>query len=265
MEKKSAKHELQDIELKLIDEPEGRIRLAIDNEEIRELADNIKEVGQIQPITLAKRKGRFEIVAGERRYLAIKSLGSKTIKAIVKEMTIEEIALERASENLLRTNLSPIEEGAVYANLAEKFNMSLRQIGDKFGKPASGVKRVMDLLYLEIEMQQAIHNRKISIPVGTELNKIEEPKQRNYYLEMAIENGCSLTTAQGWVKDFRQASNPGRSIIEQGRSLEANIATQKIYQACELCEDPVEMQAMKMIRICPGCFKIIIDNLKQGA
>jgi len=160
--------------------------------------------------------------------------------------------------------LSPIEEGAVYADLAEKFNMSLRNIGDKFGKANSVIKLKMDLLLLEPELQQAIHNKQITMVVGTMLNQIDEPKQRAYYLETAIENGCTSTTAEVWLKDFRRASAPGRSLIEQSSPLEANIETSKIYQACELCEEPVEMRLAKMIRICPGCYKIIIDNLKQG-
>jgi ParB family chromosome partitioning protein len=264
MQKKSKIEEYQEIDLNLIDEPEGRIRLDVESESIRELADNIKEVGQIQPIKLAKNKTRFEIVAGHRRFLAVKSLGYKKIKAITGIMTPEQIALERASENLLRTDLTPIEEGAVYADLAEKYNMSLRQIGDKFGKAASGVKRMINLLTLEPEIQQAIHKNSISMVVGVELNKIDESKQRAYYLETAIENGCTSTTAETWVKDFRRASTPGRAMVEQGVPLEVNIQTNKIYQACEICEEPVEMQKMKMLRICPGCFKIIIDNLKQG-
>jgi len=256
--------EYQEVELIKIDEPAGRIRLVIDSNDIRELADNIKEVGQIQPIKLAKNKSRYEIVAGERRFLAVKSLGYKKIKAIVETMTREQIALERASENLLRTDLTPIEEGAVYADLAEKYNMSLRQIGDKFGKAASGVKRMIDLLALEPEIQQAIHTRQITMVVGFALNQIDEPKQRGYYLETAIENGCTSTTAEVWLKDFRRASAPGRSLVEQGRPLEPNIEISKIYQACELCEEAVEMQKAKMIRICPACYKIIIENLKQG-
>jgi len=257
--------EYQEVELNKIDEPNGRVRLDIDSGEIKELADNIKEVGQIQPIKLAKNKLRYEIVAGHRRTLAMKSLGRKTIKAIVETMTPEQIALERASENLMRTDLTPIEEGAVYANLAEKYNMSLRQIGDKFGKANSMIKLKMDLLALEPEIQQAIHTKRITTKVGIILNQIDEPKQRAYNLETAIENGCTSTTAELWVKDFRRASSPGRSLVEQGVPLEANIETNKIYQACELCEEPVEMQKAKMIRICPACYKIIIDNLKQGS
>jgi ParB family chromosome partitioning protein len=264
MQKKEAKQEMQDIALKLIDEPDGRIRLDPKDEEIEELADNIKEVGQLQAILLAKKKGRYEIVAGERRFIAISSLGHKTIRAEVKEMTEKEIALARASENLHRRDLSPIEEGATYADLAERFNMSLRQIGDKFGHAASKIKRMIGLLALQPEIQKAIHTKAITMLVGEILAQIDEPKERKKNLQYAIDNGCTSVVAEGWVRDHRRSSEPGSTLVEQGIPLEAQITTSKIYQACEICEEPVEIQDMKIMRICPGCFKIIIDNLKQG-
>jgi len=264
MQENQKDQEYRDVELKLIDEPDGRIRLEIDAESIIELAENIKEVGQIQPIKLAIKKGRFEIVAGHRRFLAIKNLGLKTIKAVVSTMTEEDIALQRASENLLRTDLTPIEEGATYANLAEKYNMSLRKIGDKFSKAASTVKRMIDLLALEPDIQKAIHNKLITIAVGEILNQIDESKQRAYYLRTAIENGCSAPTAEEWLKDFQRSSEPGRSVVEQGVPLEPAFKTEKIYTACEICQEPVDYRNVKVIRTCPGCYRNIVESLNKG-
>jgi len=266
MQKNQKDQEYRDVELKLIDEPDGRIRLEIDAESIIELAENIREVGQIQPIKLAIKKGRFEIVAGHRRFLAIKNLGLKTIKAVVSTMTEEDIALQRASENLLRTDLTPIEEGATYANLAEKYNMSLRKIGDKFSKAAATIKRMIDLLALEPDIQQAIHNKLISMAVGEVLNQIDEPKQRSYYLRTAINNGCSAPTAEEWVKDFNRSSDPGRSVVEHGVPLEPAFKTDKIYAACEICQEPVDYRNVKVIRTCPGCYRNIVETLQgKGA
>jgi len=264
MEKKKAKHELQDIELKLIDEPDGRIRMDPNDEEVEELADNIKEIGQLQAILLAKKKDRYEIVAGERRFIAISRLGHKTIRAEVKVMTEYEIALARASENINRRDLTPIEEGATYVDLAQRFDMTIRQIGDKFGKASSTVKDRMDLLKLHPELQKAIHEGSISMMVGKALNQIDEEKELRKCIGYAKEGGCTEAVALEWVKDFKQSSQRFNADPGQGSPLDTNITTSKIYQACEICEDPVEIQLMKMLRICPGCFKTIIDNLKQG-
>lgn len=262
MGKKKQESEYQDVPLKLIDEPDGRIRLTIDSEETESLAENIREVGQIQPIKLAKKGKRYEIVAGERRFLAVKSLQWDTIKAVVADMTPEQIALERASENLQRKDLSPIEEGATYADLAERYNMSLRQIGDKFGHAQSRIKRYIDLMALQPEIQQAIHNKSITIIVGEILSQIDEPKERKKNLQYAIDNGCSSPTAEGWLRDYRRSSAPGRSVVEGGVPLEPQLTTQKIYTACEICQEAVDYKDVKIIRTCPGCYKQIVDSLQ---
>ena len=264
MQKKDQTKEYQDVNLSLIDEPDGRIRIDAHDEDIEGLAENIKEIGQLEPVLLAKLGQRYEIVAGERRVLAMKSLGLKTVKAIVKVMSRIDIALARASENLQRRNLSPIEEGATYVDLAQNHNMSIRQIGDKFGKATSTVKDKMDLMKLHPELQKAIHTGSISMMVGRALNQIDEEKELRKCIGYAIAGGCTETVALEWVKDFKQSSRTYDPGSEQGGSLKPMLQTQKIYQACEICEEPVEVQAMKMLRICPGCFKVIIDNLKQG-
>jgi len=261
---KQSNKEYQEVDLKLIDEPDGWVRLEIDQEEIESLADNIREVGQIQPINLAIKGKRFEIIAGHLRYLAIKKLGRETIKAIVKKVPKKEIALIRASENLKRKNLSPIEEGAVYADLVDEYGMTKMGIAEKFGVAASTVLNKMELLKLNTWIQKLIHKGLIYINVGQELNKIDNERELRKSLNDAVKNGCSIETARIWVEEYKRSLTYEPSNESGGGPLREEISTQKIYQACELCEEPVEIQIMKILRICQGCYKVIADNLKQG-
>lgn len=264
MQKTLEKDTTRQVDLALIDEPEGRIRMKITAGEIESLVDNIKEVGQLQAILLVKKGKRYEIAAGHRRFLAMKELGKKTIRAEMKVMDRKEVAIVRASENLMRKNLSPIEEGAVYVDLQIEHKMTAKAIADKFGMPPSSVQDKMALTQLEPEIQIAIHEGKIYINVGMELDKIDHNRERKKHLQYAIDNGCSLETAKGWVKEYqRSETSEEPSTLGSGSPLELP-QTQKIYQACELCENPVEIQEMKIIRICPGCYKVIAENLKQG-
>ena len=264
MVKKEIIEEYQDIELKLIDEPDGWVRLELDREEIESLADNIREVGQIQPINLAIKGKRFEIIAGHLRYLAMKKLDRKTIKAIVKKVPKREIALIRASENLKRKNLSPIEEGAVYKDLVDEHGMTRKEIAHKFGVAPSMVGYKMDLLRLNPEIQKLIHAGMIYTNVGIELNQIDDERELRKRLADAVNNGCTIETARIWVQDYKKSSTYDETKLIEGSPLEPILETKKIYQACELCENPVEIQDMKMLRICPGCMKGIIESKKQG-
>jgi len=262
--KKTIVEEYQDVDLKLIDEPDGRIRLEIDQEEVESLADNIKEVGQIQPINLAVKGKRYEIIAGHLRYLAIKKLGRETIKAIVKKVPKKEIALIRASENLKRTNLTPIEEGAIYADLVDEQGMTKMGIAEKFGVSASSIRARIDLLRLNPEIQKLIHKGLMGVTVGVELNKIENERDLKKSLNDAVNSGCSIETAIGWVSDYRKSLTYEPTEYKGGGPVQEQITTGKIYQACELCEKPVEIEDMKIIRVCPGCYNTIAANIKGG-
>lgn len=264
MQKQQEKDTIRQVDIALIDEPDGWVRLEIDQEDIKSLADNIREVGQIQPINLAIKGKRFEIIAGHLRYLAIKELGRKKINAIVKKVPKREIALIRASENLKRKNLSPIEEGAVYADLVDEYGMTKMGIAEKFGIAASTVLNKMELLRLNPEIQKLIHKGLIYINVGQELNKIDNERELKKSLNDAVNNGCSIETARVWVEDYKRSLTYEPSNESGGGPVQEQISPQKIYQACELCENPIEIQEMKIIRICPGCYKIIADNLKGG-
>lgn len=264
MENKKDQTEYQDVDLKLIDEPDGRIRLDIDAEAIDSLAESIREVGQIQPINLAIKGKRYELIAGHLRYLAIKKLGAKTIKAIIKKVEKREIALIRASENLKRTNLTPIEEGATYKDLIEEYHLTRKEVAHKFGIAASMVGYKMDLLRLNPEIQKLIHAGMIYTNVGIELDQIDDDRELTNRLKDAVNNGCTIETARIWVQDYRKSSTYDEMNTTEGVPQETTLQTQKIYQACELCENPVEIQDMKIIRICSGCYKVIVDNLKPG-
>jgi len=264
MVKKIVIEEYQDVDLKLIDEPDGVIRLEIDQEEIESLADSIKEVGQIQPINLAIKGKRYEIIAGHLRYLAIRKLGRKTIKAVVKKVEKKEIALIRATENLKRTNLTPIEEGATYIDLVTEYGMTRKEIGNKFAIAPSMVGYKIDLLKLKTEIQKLIHAGMIYTNVGIELDQIDDDRELRNRLRDAVNNGCTIETARIWVQDYRKSLTYDDMKPIEGRPLEQQLPATPIYQACELCSKPIEVQDMKIIRICEGCFKIILENLKGG-
>lgn len=257
--------EYQDVDLKLIDEPDGRIRLDIDQEAIESLADNIREVGQIQPINLAIKGKRFEIIAGHLRYMAIKSLGRKTIKAVVKTLERKEIALIRASENLKRTNLTPIEEGATYKDLITEYGLTRKEVAVKFGIAPSMVGYKLDLLNLNPMIQKLIHAGKIYTNVGIELNKIDDERELKMKLNTAVNNGCTIDTARIWTDDYRKSLSYEEMIPKEGSPPEPAISVGPIYQACECCQKPVEIEDMRILRICPECYNNIASNLNKGA
>lgn len=251
------------IDLILIDAPKKDQRLEIDMEEIKELAGSIDEVGLQQPILLVKKDDRYEIVWGHRRFIAHKFLGKLKILAKVQELTSNEITILRATENIHRSDITPIEEAYIYHDLKNEAGLSIEQIAKRMRKSPGIVRRRMDLLRMPEILQKAVHSRNINYAVAEDLWKLGDVTAIEYYLQFCIEHGATSAVVRQWVKDEidkrrRAASDTG----EGGRDLSPS-EPRPVYVPCDLCFDPMEIGTEKTIRACPNCEKIIKHALEQ--
>lgn len=146
-------------------------RRDFNQESLRELADSIREYGVLQPIIVSKIEKEvptgtaveYELIAGERRWLASKLLGLERIPAIVRKIDFEKDRLEMAIiENLQRENLNPLETARAFARLQDEFRLTQREIGTRLGKSREAVANTMRLLDLPTHIQDALAEGKIS-------------------------------------------------------------------------------------------------------
>ncbi|MBA7636807.1 Nucleoid occlusion protein [subsurface metagenome] len=256
-------------ELKMIDmesllPPQEDVRILISDEYILELAESMRQVGLLQSITVDEQDGRHEIVIGHRRFLAAKKLGWTEIRAEVGHFTVIEKALMRATENLQRENLSPIEEGYIYIGLQDEHGFSLRDIADRMGKSYVTVKNRLDLLKMDDEVQKAIQFKKISPAVAVELSKIDDQKIMYRYLNIAIGDGVTAQIMARWADDWRKALayNPDRG----GGGGQQPEATRELksFAMCEFCKGPVEYKDVHNLPACPKCNDLIVSVVAQG-
>lgn len=255
---KLLKQTVKDISLDLIDEPKGIVRMDIDPDDLDELAQSISEIGLLQPIMLAKNADRFEIVFGHRRFLAHKKLGLSVIRSIVRDMNQQEIGIARATENISRADLSPLEEAATYRNLIDHYGMSLERVAKKMSKTPGTIKRRMDILRMPPSLQKAVHKKQISMTVAEELWSIGDPASLDYYLGFAVENGCTKEVARQWAKDYKDTQR--RSQVSGGEGGQVDVSPlepRKSYVPCDICNEPVDLNTTKFFRTCPGCFSTI--------
>lgn len=251
----------KEVDLTLIDPPDFALRMEIDHDYIAELAQSISEIGLLQPILLARVGNRFEIVAGQCRFLAHQKAGLLKIKAIVRDMSREEIVIARATENLNRKDLTPIEEASTYLNLINVHGISIDDVAKKVGKSRGLVKRRMDLLRMPAKLQDAVHKKKISISVAEELWPISDETALDYYLSFALDGGCTRDVARAWCKDWRDSVRRDKSAGESGGETYAPNEPRPIYVTCDLCTGPMELGHEIPLRICSACFKTIKDNM----
>jgi len=259
---KPTKDKIADVELSKIDEPKVIDRMEISPLAIAELAESIQEIGLLQPILLRKDGERYEIIAGHRRFLAHKMLGKRVIKSIIRVMTDQEAAVSRATENLSRVDLTPIEEARVYASLVNVHGMTADQVGKKFGKTSTLIKRRMDLLKMPPQLQQALHDKKIAISVAEELWPITDVSVLDYYLSFALDGGCTQAVARQWCKDWRDTVRRQGAGTVEGGELVSPYEPRPTFMTCDLCQGPVELGKDVIVRMCPDCHQQLLNALK---
>ena len=145
-------------------------RVEFDPDQLRELADSIKQRGVIQPLlvrplaaSLGDSSRRYELIAGERRWRAAREAGMTTVPVIVRDASDQE-ALEIALiENLQREDLNPIEEAHAYEQLATQFKLTQEQIAEKVGRSRAAVANSLRLLGLPGEVQSWIADQRLSV------------------------------------------------------------------------------------------------------
>lgn len=261
--RKTSKTIFKKISMSLIDRPDDIVRLEINQDDLRELADSIRDRGLMQPIGVTPRKDRFMIVFGDRRYLAHELLGEKEIMCYVKESDETQVVIDRAVENIQRVNLTPFEEGHIYHGLLEKAGLSLDAISGMVKKSAGVVQRRIDILRMPESFQKALHAGSISVTIAEELWKCPDKAKREYFLELAVDHGISMRVAREWVDEFKKDLRQKEKVDGGGRGTVAPFEDTPIYRACDLCTGPVEYKDLKELRICGGCHKSIFDALKR--
>jgi len=244
------------IKLDQIDRPVRVARESIDPEKIRELAESIREVGLLEPVLLRPSNGRFEMVAGDRRYLAHKLLGLKDIKAIVRKLDDRETVIVRGIENLQRENLTPSEEGAFYVALKEEGGLSTREVCRRTGKTEKTVARLIWFSKFPEDVRRAVDRKEVSLNVLEILAEVEDSEMFKYFFDMAVGSGISSTVGRLWVDDYLK-TKAGTFYTEGGGGPSGNapVEVKPVFLTCEVCFNPCEIGKIRSVMVCPDCNK----------
>ena len=169
---------LNEVEISLIDPNPNQPRREFDQEALQELANSIRELGIIQPITLRKVANRYQIIAGERRWRASQLAGLQKIPAYIVDVEDQGVVEMALVENIQREDLSAIEIALAYQHLAEATGMTQAKISDRVGKSRAAVTNYLRLLKLPAQVQMALKNHEIEMGHARALLAIDSPSQQ---------------------------------------------------------------------------------------
>ena len=181
------------VPLDRIDSNPEQPRLAFDQSTLEELAASIREHGVLQPILIRPvADGRYQLIAGERRWRASKIAGMVTIPALVEDIddaTAMEISI---IENLQREDISPLDEAAMYDRMIREHGYSIRRLAEKLGKDKGYVENRLRLADAPTEVRQLVSLRKDTLSHAYELMKVADPRKRRKLAEQVARNELSL-------------------------------------------------------------------------
>ena len=178
-------------------------RKEFDGEKLDELAQSIKENGVIQPIIVRQSPViGYEILAGERRYRASLLAGLRSIPAVVKQLSDQEMMIQSIIENLQRENLNPIEEARAYESLVEK-GFTHAEIADKMGKSRPYISNSIRLLSLPDAILSEVENGKLSQAHARSLVGLNK-EQQDYFFQRIIEEDISVRKLEALLTEKKQ-------------------------------------------------------------
>lgn len=177
-------------------------REVFDEQELKELALSIKEHGVIQPIIVRSVNGKYEIIAGERRYKASALAGKTTIPAIINNLDDKEASKVALLENLQRKNLNPIEEARTFQKILELDEMTQEELAKTMGKSQSAVANKLRLLQLPDPIQDAILKKQIPEHHARLLLKVEDPKKQKELFKQIVTEKLSVKEVDRRIKEM---------------------------------------------------------------
>jgi ParB family chromosome partitioning protein len=188
------------IPLELIRPNPSQPRLYFDEEELRELAVSIAEVGIIQPVVVLSVESGYELVVGERRLRAAKLAGMKTIPAIVTESAPAEQQMMALMENIHRSNLSPLEEATSFRDILERSGWNQSELAEKLGRSQPSIANKLRLLKLDESVQILVLEGKLSERQARALLSLP-PDEQAALASSAVEENLAVKELEQRVRE----------------------------------------------------------------
>lgn len=209
-------------------------RLEFNGDALMDLAQSIRENGLIQPITVREAENGYEIVAGERRYRAMKLNGMVEVPVLVMDANELQMAEMALVENIQRENLSAIEEAKSYIDIMKYANLNQSQLALKIGKSQSSIANKIRLLNLDDNIQNAVNAKIITERHARALLGVDGEKQQDF-LDKIIKKGLSVSQTEKLVDAIKPQKEHKKAILK-GVTRNVKIGINTIMQAVKMIE-----------------------------
>ena len=199
---------INEIPLSQIEANPNQPRREFDAEALQELANSIRELGIITPVTLRQvDTNRFQIIAGERRWRASQMVGLQTIPAYIRTINDENVMEMALVENIQREDLNAIEIALAYQHLMDSTGMTQEKVSERVGKSRTAVANYLRLLKLPAQVQMALQNKSIDMGHARALLALDSPAMQIKLFKEVEKNGYSVRKVEEMVKSLNNGDD----------------------------------------------------------
>jgi ParB family transcriptional regulator, chromosome partitioning protein len=239
----NSNEEFREIEIDLIEPNNLQPRTRFDEQQLEELATSIKENGIVQPILVRKLNGgRYQLVAGERRWRAAQRAGLSRIPAVLREIADDKMLELALIENIQRQELNPIEEAHAYKRLIDTLGLTQETVAQRVGRDRTFVTNYIRLLRLPDDIQQLVEENKLSMGHARTLLSIDDPDQQRRLAKSIIDKGLSVRETERLIKQ----------IINNPKEAEAVTAVRSGDPNVRLAEVKLRRRFSTQVKILPN-------------
>jgi ParB family chromosome partitioning protein len=199
---------LNEIPINLIESNPNQPRREFDEVALKELAASIREIGIITPITLRQTTdGKYQIIAGERRWRASQMAGLKALPAYIRAAEDDNIMEMALVENIQREDLNAIEIALAYQHLSESTGMTQERISERVGKSRTSITNYLRLLKLPAQIQMALKNKEMDMGHARALLSLDSPSAQLKLFKEVQRNGYSVRKVEEMVQLLKNGEN----------------------------------------------------------
>lgn len=208
---KKSSHAFEEVPIASVVPNPKQPRTHFDEQALNELAESIRTLGVIQPLTVKKEAdGKYTIISGERRWRASQLAGLDTVPVYIREADDQHVLEMAIVENIQRQDLNAIEVALSLQRLVDECDLKQESLGERIGKNRSTVANYMRLLKLPDKVQLAIREGLISMGHARALITVESPEEQLAILSKIIKKDCRFVRSKRWSKSFTHPAPPKR-------------------------------------------------------
>lgn len=241
------------------------VRTHADDDKMRELVRSIATKGLIHPLTVTPEDGKYRILAGHRRLIAVRGLGWQEVPCSIMDLDgrkAEDITIE---ENLVREDVNDLDLGYFLKHICDREGLSQRQVAERYGHSGAWANRYIRLTKLDDDTQMAVQEGVLDGRAALELQRIDNPDLREAYTREAIVREQSVTQ----VRQVADAYQRNKQAIDQGievmQAVQQEQAVNPHRLCCFGCGTLAEQRPGGMYWLCAGCTRAIEEAAQRQA